>query len=194
MGLLFQLPVEENQLDDRVSIVSKAGQTKLILKSYGLPWIFWGYLLASLSVVFFLGLAGMAPLGKLLASDDPLNQVLALTVWATLILIPFGALSFYFYEKVITKMQSSLVITHRVFWIPVRTNRLELKAADAFELEHFMDSPNIAKIKGEESMRGFENRGHYELFALTKDGQRQIVDRNSRPSELKKLASFLSRY
>ncbi len=56
MGLMYVFPVSEDESD----FVSKNDQV-LMLKTYGLPYIFWIYAICSVAVVFLMFLAIKAP-------------------------------------------------------------------------------------------------------------------------------------
>jgi len=189
MGLLYQMPVSEQEAD-RVEINDQT----LLVKSYGLPLIFWGYLLAILSVVAIMVVAIKDPISKVIAGEDAINRLLGYGVSATLIIIPLFLLAFFFYEKVISKSDIHLKVTHKVFWIPFKSTRINLRSKDSFTLEHFLDSPNMARIQKIDEMRAFENRGYFELFAITSDDQLIQIDRSSQKKELVKLKDFLAKY
>ena len=189
MGLLYQMPVSEIEAD-RVEI----NQQTLLVKSYGLPLIFWGYLLAILSVIFIMFVAIKDPISKVISGEDAINRFLGYGVSATLIFIPIFLLAFFFYEKVISKNDVHLKITHKIFWLPFRSTRINLKAKDSFTLEHFLDSPNMARIQKVDEMRAFENRGYFELFAITSEDKLIRIDRSSQRKELIKLKDFLAKY
>jgi hypothetical protein len=186
MGLLFQMPVEKNELDDRAIIK----EDEIILRSYGLPMVFWGYLAALLAVIFFMILAIKGPLMAVLTGEDRLNQVIGLAVLALLVLGPLGLLGFYFYEKEIHKKKNLLTVTHKVFFVPIKKTTLDMTQAQ-LELEHFLDSPNMAAMKKEHGMAGFENRGYFKLVAKGAQGKSVLVDRNSRRGEMRKLKELL---
>jgi len=186
MGLLFQMPVEKNELDDRIIQTDQ----KLTIRSYGLPMIFWGYLLAILAVLFFMILAIKDPLYRAYQGPDQINQVIALVVFAILILAPIVLLSVYFYEKEIMMADKMLSLRHKVFFIPVKTQKVPLED-DSLYLEHFMESLNIAAQEKKQGMNGFENRGYFKLMVKTKGGKSYLVDRNSRRGEMRKLKELL---
>ena len=56
MGLLFVMPVSEKETD-RVSISDNENPPRKLLKSYGLPLIFWGYCLGILVTLFIMYIA-----------------------------------------------------------------------------------------------------------------------------------------
>jgi hypothetical protein len=190
MGLLFQIPVEENIQDDHVQIKDST----LTLKSYGLPYIFWGYLAAALTVIIFMYLAIRTPIEKLILTKDPLNVLLGWIVALTLFGIPTVLISFYFYEKRIQKKKELLTLSDYFFGMPIRKKIIQLKDPHSLEIGHFLDSPNVAKIRDDKDMKAFANRGHYELYARAQNDKTILIDRNSRPGELKKLKSLLSNY
>lgn len=197
MGLMYIFPVTDNENEgDRAEVKNQS----LILRTYGLPMIFWGYLLAALSVVFLMWLASRDIIAKLIAYDDPSLVYLGLLVKWTLILGPLVAVGFYFYEKVITKKGDKLSVTFKVFFIPLFRKTYSLKSPDAFEVKHYMDSPNMAKLRrqqgleSDEAMKHFENKGYFELYLINKKNKVIPLDRHSRKVDLIKLKDLLSRY
>lgn len=201
MGLMYILPVTDDGSEgDRVEIKESGLSKTLILKSYGLPMIFWGYLAAVLSVITLLWLASRAVILKLLSyQDDPTLIFLGHLVQYTLILIPVVLLCFFFFEKLITKNGCDLKVIYRLFFIPVWTKSYRLTSADALSVSHFMDSPNMAKLRsqqglgGPEGLKHFENKGYFELVVKTEKSIRSI-DRHSRKADLLKMKELLSRY
>lgn len=182
------MPVEENELDDRVIVRKDKGE--IILRSYGLPMVFWGYLMALLAVIFFMILAIKGPLMKVLTGDDSLNMLIGVAVLALLVLGPLTLLGFFFYEKEIAKKGKELIVTHKVFYIPVKRNTADLSQG-GLELEHFLDSPNMAAQQKKQGMAGFENRGYFKLVLKKENGKSFLIDRNSRRGEMRKLKELL---
>lgn len=183
------MPVNESETD-RVEIADKT----IHLKSYGLPMIFWGYLLAILSVILIMAIAIKDPIAKVISGEDSLNQILGIGVAAVLILVPLVLIAFFFYEKILTKNALSLIVTHKIFWLPILKKKIDLKSPGSFTLEHFLDSPNMARIESKDEMRAFENKGYFELFAISSDNKLIQIDRCSQKRELVKLKEFLSKY
>lgn len=198
MGLMYILPVTDDQNEgDRAQVVN----SKLVLKTYGLPMVFWGYLAAALSVILIMWLASRAVILKLLSyTEDPSLLFLGHLVQWTLWLSPIVLLAFFFYEKVITKKDRELSVGHRLFFIPVWKRTYHLNAPDALLVNHFMDSPNMAKIRNKqglgdpEALKHFENRGYFELTIKTEKGKTVSIDRHSRKADLLKLKELLLKY
>ena len=189
MGLMYILPVSEDEID-RVTI----NNGEITLKTYGLPMVFWGYLGAILTVILAMGIAIKGPMLKLYQTNDTLNKALVVAVALTITIIPLATVISFFYEKFITKKDNELTITHRFFWLPVKTSKYALQSKDAIEIIHHMESPNIAKLKNEPSLRGFQNKGYFQLFARKSDGSYLFLDRSSRKADLTKIQELLSRY
>lgn len=188
MGLLFQTPVELNELDDRIKIKEET----LILKTYGLPMVFWGYLAALFVVLFFMILAIKDPLIKVLTGEDTINKVIGILLTGLLTFGPLTLLGFYFYEKVIKKKKDQLVIIHKTFFLPLIKKSYQIDPG-SIEIEHFLDSPNMAALDKKQGMAGFENRGYFKLMA-TSEGKKILIDRNSRRGEMRKLKELLEKY
>ena len=197
MGLMYIFPVTDNtNEDDRTEI----RDSKIILKTYGLPMIFWGYLVAIMFVIFMMWFASKATIAKLLSyNDDPTLLFLGHLVQWSLILTPFVLLAFFFYEKVIAKKGTELVITHKIFFIPILRRTYKLSSQDSLSVNHFMASPNMAKLRAsqglsDESLKHFENKGYFELCIKTDKKPSISIDRHSRKADLIKLKELLSRY
>ena len=190
MGLFYQFPTRLDPSDDRIVEEENA----LIIKTYGPPGIFWGYLAAIFSVMFFLYLASRNSLIAMMEGSDPINRMLALSVGLLMGgLIPV-LLGIFFYEKIIRKSQQNLKIIHRLFGVPFRRYHYTLRSIDAFEIEHCLNSPNVARREGEEGSRGFQNNGFYQLKAWVGEKSSLVLDRHSQSRELGKLKELLSRY
>lgn len=198
MGLMYIFPVTDDANEgDRATVQD----SKLILKTYGLPMIFWGYLAAALAVILIMWLASRAVILKLLSyQEDPTLLFLGHLVQWTLILTPIVLLGFFFYEKVLTKKGKDLSLTYKIFFIPLWKKNFKLDTEAAFEVKHFMDSPNMAKLRaqqglgGDEAMKHFENKGYFELRIVTDKKSSVHIDRHSRKADLVKLKDLLSRY
>ncbi len=182
-------PVSEDETD-RVKIKDQS----ISIKSYGLPMIFWGYLIAIIAVVSAMYLAVSGAINKLIATEDTINVVLAYSVLGIIYGLPALLIALYFYEKTITKKGELITIQHKVFWVPVMKKVIELDNKDAVELHHFMDSPNVAKMRAQPELKGFENRGYFELFATNKNGKAIFLDRHSRKADIIKIRDLLRKY
>lgn len=194
MGLMYIFPVDLDD-QDRTELLSDSstGKEALILKTYGLPMIFWGYLAAALIVVAMMWLASRAVIAKLLSYEDPSLIALGYLVQWTLILIPIVLLGFFFYEKHIKKSGNALTLIYKIFFIPVWSKKITLDDSAALHVDHFMDSPNIAKIHNKAELRGFENKGYFELHAKS-SGRSILIDRHTRKADLLKMKELLSKY
>ncbi len=192
MGLMYIMPVSEKEVD-RVEISSDENKS-ITLKSYGLPLIFWGYLAAIVVVILAMGLAIKNPMLKMMEMSDPINQLLAWIVLSTLLAIPLSLIGFLFYEKFISKSGEELTITHRLFWIPVFKKRYLLKDSKSFQVQHYLSSPNQAKIDGNQDHRAFQNQGYYNLIGILKNDQTVLIDRHSRKADLTKISEVLTKF
>ena len=66
--------------------------------------------------------------------------------------------------------------------------------SDTLEVVHHMDSPNMARIQNDPSMKTHENRGYFELYVTDNKNKRRYLDRHSRKADLVKLKSLLEKY
>ena len=165
---------------------------QITVKSYGLPYIFWGYLLAVLIVIVFMIIAIKGPLSKLIATGDDINVAMAYTVWATLFLVPMGFTTLFFIENRITKKADELTLSTYVFKIRLKTKTYTLRKENPLEVDRFEGTPNIAKLENIPDMKTHQNKGYFELFAYTSRGEKVLVDRHSRKVDLEKLIQLLS--
>jgi hypothetical protein len=189
MGLLYPFPVSTEETDFVQITHAPTGRIgRVELKSYGLPYIFWAYAAASLTVIFFLWLAVREPMSKLGA----MGGIDALLVYALQVLIyslPVIMLGFFFYEKRLIATPGQLVIKHRLFFLPIKSSQHQLCDV-LFSIDHFMDAPNVARLQGTEDSRGFQNKGYFTLWAITEKGPLQI-DRHSRKVDLEASMALL---
>ncbi len=194
MGLMYIFPVNEDEVDRTEIILNTNNQDKtIVLKTYGLPMVFWSYLAGCLIVIASMWLASRSAIEKLLTYPDSTLVFLGLLVKFTLIFTPILLLGFFFYEKQIHKSKKTLKLVHKVFFITFARKIINLDATDSFSVDHFMDSPNVAKIHNTEELKRFENKGYFELHA--KSGDKNIfIDRHSRKADLVKLKALLSKY
>jgi hypothetical protein len=189
MGLLYIMPIDLDEVD-RIRV----NEESLLLKSYGLPLIFWGYLAAVLVVIFAMGIAILAPLQKLFETGDPLNQALVIMCALTLIGVPLGFIFLFFLEIRLEKKKDILKKSYHLLGLPFFYKKIQLDNQKPFEIVHHMDSPNIAKLDGDEELRGFQNKGYFVLIAINKNDKRIWIDRSSRKVDLVKLKGLLEKY
>lgn len=185
MGLLYQFPTRDDEQDDRVIV----GKDYVEIKSYGLPMVFWGYLAGILFMLAIMILAIKGPIDAILQGDDEINRLIAYAVIALFIGIPISLLFMLFYEKCISRRGSLYKITHKVFWLPYWGKSFEV---DQFLIEHMEGSPNIAKLEDRPEMKGFQNRGYFNLFAIDKNQKRILIDRSSQKKTLEQIKELLS--
>lgn len=187
-------PVSEEETD-RVEVKDINNTKSITLKTYGLPMLFWGYFAAIAIVIGAMYIAVRGPVEKLMATGDQINYVLGLGAIAVMAGIPLFLLCAFFYEKFITKNGKEIILTHRVFFgVLMLRKKLTLKSEDALFVEHFLDSPNVAKMKNDPSLRGFENKGHYQLWAILDDGKEVVIDKAARKVDLDKIKTILCKY
>lgn len=187
---MYLFPTEENESEQ---ITIDTSDKTITLKSYGLPWVFWGYLAAVLVVIGAMYLAIREPLLKIKMSDDLINIKLAYLVEWTLILAPIFLLGFFLYEKILIKKNKQITIMHKVFFIPIFKKNLFFNSNEDFVIEHFLESPNVAKMANRPELKGFENKGYFEL-RLISGNKKSFIDRHSRKQDLVKIKEILSKY
>lgn len=195
MGLMYIFPVsvEESEHAQVLSSIDDPSKKTLVLRTYGLPMVFWSYLAASLIVIGTMWLASQSAIQKLLSYNDLGLQALAYLVGSTLILTPIILLGFFFYEKQLKKSGKELTLVFKVFYITFFSKTIILDSHDALSVDHFMDSPNMAKIYNKASLKQFENKGYFELHAMS--GKKSIlIDRHGRKADLLKIKELLSNY
>jgi len=186
MGLLYAFPVSLEE-EDFAEIKNKT----LTLKTYGLPYLFWGYATAIVMVVFFMFLAVKAPVLKLVELGDETDATLGYALLTTIGLMPMLIFSFFFYEKRLVRKDQELTIEHRLFGLKIFSDTLSLSETEPYTVGPYLSSPNLARIKGGEEAQGFQNKGYFVLWVNTKDGKRIQVDRHSRKADLSKLEELL---
>ena len=186
MGLLYVFPVSEEETD---FVIKKDDQ--LILKTYGLPYIFWIYAICAVLVVFFMFLAIKEPILKLISLGDETDALLGYSLLTIVGLMPVFTFAFFFYEKRITRKKNELGLEHRVFGLKVFSEKFLLEKDDQLEITNFVDSPNIARMKNTPESMGFQNRGYFTLNLRSADGKKILLDRHNRKVDLEKLKELL---
>ncbi|MBP9673744.1 MAG: hypothetical protein KBD63_01495 [Bacteriovoracaceae bacterium] len=186
MGFLYMFP-DSLDFPNHVFVTKEKYGTQVILKTLGLPFLFWGYLITFLVILSFLGLAVYKPFLKLLSYPDPLNYLLVVATALVFILVPLITVMLFFYEKSLLRQSKTLTITHKIAGIKIRQKKHEIKH---FFIRHFMDSPNLARMQNNPDLKSYENRGYFELMLETEQGM-FLVDRHSSRRDLEKLLSLL---
>lgn len=186
MGLMYVFPVSQEETD-----FVKLEPSKITLKSYGLPYIFWAYAAAALMMVGFMSLAIKDPILKLIQLGDEVDVTLGYSLFTFLGLIPIVALAFFFYEKRIVKESNTVKLIYRVYGMTVFSESFTITDNNAFWVEHFIDSPNMARMKGGEEAAGFQNKGYFILWMKTANDKKIMVDRHSRKVDVDKLLALL---
>lgn len=190
MGLMYMLPVSKEETD-RLEI----NNNRLILKSYGLPLVFWGYFLAITSIIGVMYIIIKGPLNLLAKNANLVDFVLLYSVYFIMIFIPLFILTALFYEKWLIKDGNKITICHRFFFLPLfKKSMTQCDLETQLVIEHLLDSPNIAKMKQSPDLKGFENRGYYQLFLNNENGKKILLDRHSRKSDLIKIKQLLTQF
>jgi hypothetical protein len=192
MGLMYLFPVSLEEADH--AKVDPQPPYTLTLKSYGLPGIFWFYLVSILSVIAVMFFLVKGPLDKILLTQDPLNVWIGRIVYLTLIATPLGLLSIFFYQKKIIKTQQTLIMQHSLFGLTYQKQLERLHQENPFSLRHFMDSPNLARMRQEQKMEQYMNKGYFELWGKREDGTQFFIDRHSRKMDLVKIKNLLEKF
>jgi hypothetical protein len=185
MGLLYPFPVSLEETD-----FAKKEHNKLILKTYGLPYVFWIYAFSIIAVVFFMFLAIKGPILKLIELGDETDALLGKSLLTFIGLIPVFILSFLFFEKRIEAGKNEIKLSYRVFGIKLFGELLNLGPEACLEISSFLSSPNVARLKGNPEEIGFQNKGYFTLH-LIQENRKILIDRHSRRSDLQKLKELL---
>lgn len=190
MGLLYPFPVSSDETDFvQLELTPQGSVGQVKVKTYGLPYIFWGYALASLTVLFFLWLAIRDTIEKL-AGLGGVDRVLAISVELFIYSLPLSVLGFFFFEKILLRKKNQLTVVQKIYGIPVFKKSYEL-TGQGFSVLHHLDSPNVARLRGGEEALGFQNKGYFTLWAHTTRGD-IMIDRHSRKVDLEALVALLN--
>lgn len=186
MGLLYAFPISLEETD-----FADFKDETLVVKTYGLPYIFWGYAFAVLMVILFMFLAVKEPVLKLVHLGDETDALLGYSLLSFVAALPVFILGFFFFEKRIVKSKNLLKLEYRIFGLKVFSESFTPASENAFTVGPFLTSPNLARIKGGEDAAGFQNKGYFVLSLNTHDGKRIQLDRHSRKADLLKLEELL---
>ncbi len=147
MGLLYHFPTDKSDTE-HVNV----NNTTLTLRSYGLPPIFWVYLIATLSAVFFLTFAVWPSVMKILESKELIDQFIGLGLLFTVFGSSLSFIALFFYEKNIIKNTSSIVLKHKLFFIPFINKNIPVNQDCEYEITGYLSSANMAKLSGVDSV------------------------------------------
>lgn len=187
MGLLYVFPVSKEETD----FVLQDGD-KTVLKSYGLPYIFWIYALCVVAVVAVMFFAVKEPVLKLVSLGDETDRTLGYGLLSLIGISPLVIFGFFFYEKRIISSGDKLTMEYRIFGIKVFSETFTFKPED-LEVDGFIDSPNVARMKNKPDELGFQNKGYFVLWLRRETGKRILIDRHSRKVDLDKLRTLILR-
>lgn len=186
MGLLYAFPVSLEETD----FVDIKDNT-MTLKTYGLPYIFWGYATAVLMVIFFMFLAVKAPVLKLVDLGDETDALLGYALLSFIGSLPVLIFAFFFFEKRIVKKINQITLEYRVFGLKLFSETFTPAEEDSYLVGPYLSSPNLARIKGGEDSAGFQNKGYFVLWLNTNKGKVIQLDRSSRKADLVKLEGLI---
>lgn len=186
MGLMYLFPTSKAE----PGFVFE-NEDQLEIKSYGLPPIFWLYAVAIFIVTGFMYLAVRSPLQSLINYPDIFNKLIYTMVHLIFLFIPSSIIFFLLFQKKLTKKKSQLNITFSLLNIVFYKKNIDIRDGD-YKIEHFLDSPNLAKMQNAEGLKGFENKGYFILNFIKNSGERFFIDRSSRKIDLEKLKELLS--
>ena len=189
MGLLYVFPVS---LEEKDFVVVK-DQT-ITLKTYGLPYLFWGYATAAIMVILFMFLAIKAPVLKLIMLGDGTDSMLGYSLLTFIGLLPVLILSAFFYEKRLIKTKRIISIEYRFFGVKIFSESFTAAEAGAFLVNPYLSSPTQARIQGGEDSVNFQNKGYFTLKLKTENGKMILIDRHSRKADLIKLEELLKTF
>ena len=89
----------------------------------------------------------------------------------------------------IKKGSNTLIIKHHFFGIKF-TNKIQ--NIQQINVEHFLSSPNMAKINTNDKTKSFENRGHFILYAILDDNSQVKLDRHTNKVDLIGLMNLIN--
>jgi hypothetical protein len=187
MGLMYVFPVS---LEEEDFVQNKT--ESLTLKTYGLPYIFWGYAAASIAVILFMFLAVREPVLKLISLGDETDATLGYSLLSFIGFLPVFILSFFFYEKRIVSKHQVITLEYRLFGLKFFSETFSYEALDPFSVTPFLSSPNVARMAAREESQGFENKGYYVLWITLDSGKKILIDRHSRKADLLKLKTLIT--
>ena len=187
MGLLYIMPKSEKE----VTHVKEYGD-RTILETYGLPYIFWVYFILLIIVLAAMTLPAIPILKKLLVSSDLIDKSMGVTTIVTLIGLPLSGLILLLYQKqiLVAKDSDFIKIKNKIFNMTYSTKVLQVKK---LTVNHYLSSPNMAKINNESKTKAFENRGHFVLQAETVSGEVVNLDRHTNKTDLEGLKKIIEK-
>ena len=192
MGLLYIMPASIEEIDHVKIIEDEKKNKKIILSSYGLPLMFWGYFLVLITLELAMYFSVQTIAVKLMNSDEFFDKLIAWGCLLTMASIPLFCLCMLFFQKKITREETKIIISWNIFGVQLRRKVIDYhEATDELRVSHLLESANMAKIKKDPKTRAFENQGHY-ILTLNKDGKEIFLDRHTRKQDLLKLSALIT--
>jgi hypothetical protein len=189
MGLLYPFPVSEHETD--FVVYQSEPIKKIELYTYGLPYVFWLYALAITLVTGLLTMAIWNPLLTLLEQAQFFDYLLIVSFLTTLFLAFLALIVFLLLGFKITVTKDHLTKDYQILRKTFYKKTFALTNTTLI-IEHFLDSPNVARIEGKSESVGFQNRGYFELKLFSqKENVKYFIDRHSRLADLEKLKLLL---
>jgi hypothetical protein len=186
MGLVYQLPVDLKESD-----YIELNSSRLVIKSYGLPTIFGYYALATLLLLLALTKSAYAPVLKIYAMSDEINHLLATLLIVTLFCAYLMLVLFYYSQIQITLTCSHCKKELRVFGLTYLKESIAFSQGETkWFIQHFMQSPNMARLRPQTGLEEFQNRGYFELIVQV-GSKTLLVDRSSRKNDLENIKQIL---
>ena len=187
MGLLYPFAIDEAE-SDHVTIKDST----ILIKTYGLPYIFWGYLAALLIFLSVMALAIYRSLLTMLKSTDALNSLIAYSTITFFFLTIIGFFTLFIIEFRIFKKEKTLVKSVHILGLCIKKRTYQLDK-NSFEIENLRGTPNIARQKSLPGTTPMQNRGYFELYCKDVSGEKILLDRHSRKNDLQKLQNLLEK-
>lgn len=191
MGLLYLFPTSSDEID-YVSFEGKNTQN-LRIKTYGLPWIFWVYAAAIITVLAILSFSIYQPMAKFFSMANQWDKILIIAMVFTLMGVLASIIIFLYWQMHIVVDSAAISLEYRPFGFKIFSKKILRDPNLILEVAHFMESPNVARSESDERYKQFQNKGYFELFATNKH-HKVLLDRSSRKQDLEDLKSIIQSF
>jgi len=71
---------------------------------------------------------------------------------------------------------------------------INLRDENQFEIRNYLSSANMARLSVDHNLKGFQNRGYFQLFAINEENKKILIDRHSRKRDLENILDLFSQY
>jgi len=189
MGLIYQFPI-----DDSDSHYVQKAEKLILIKSYGLPKIFWIYGGLVSTVLIILMRIIYPSLIQLWITGESLDKILVASASIFLLLTIIGLISAFYIQFHLEIKPNSFSKFFTIFGMKWKIFTIDEFLETECKIHHFLGTPNLARINKDIELKNFENKGYFELIYSASNQSFIVIDRSSRKDDLIELKKLINQF